>query len=54
MSELEEFVGCMIKRDLAKTTLKTYQQDIITKITQGFNKDVKSLINYNTEATPHT
>ena len=34
-------------------TLKIYQPDIITKMTQGFNKDVKSIMTFNTPATPH-
>ena len=37
MGELEDFVGCTIKRDLTKKTLNIYQPDLITKITQGFN-----------------
>ena len=41
MSELEDFVGCMIKRDLTKTTINISQPDLITKMTQGFNEDVK-------------
>ena len=41
MGELEDFTGCRIKRDLTKMNLKIYQPDIITKMTQGFNKYVK-------------
>ena len=37
MGELEGFVGCTIKRDLIKMTLKIYQLNIITNMTQGFN-----------------
>ena len=46
-SELEDLVGCTIKRDLTKMTLKIYQPHLITKMTQGFNEDVKSLITLN-------
>ena len=42
MGELEDFLVCMIKRDLTKTTLKISQPDLITKMTQGFNEDVKT------------
>ena len=41
MGELENFLGCTIKRDLTKMNLNIYRQDIITKMTQGFNKDMK-------------
>ena len=34
-------------------TPKIYQLDLIIKITQVFNKDVKSLKTFNTPATPH-
>ena len=37
MGELEEFIGCTIKRDLTKMTLKISQTDLINKMTQGFN-----------------
>ena len=53
MAELEEFVGCTIKHDLTKTILKISQPDRITKMTQGFNEDIKSLMIFNTPATPH-
>ena len=53
MGELEDFVGCTIKRDLAKTTLKISQTDLINKTTQGFNEDVKSLMTFNNPTTPH-
>ena len=32
MGELEEFVGCVIKRDLTNMTLNVSQPDIINKI----------------------
>ena len=47
MGELEDFVGCTINRDLTRMTLKISQPDLITKITQGFNEDLKSLMNFN-------
>ena len=53
MGELEDFVGCMIKRDLTKMTLKISQPDQITNMTQGFNKGLKSRISFNTPDTPH-
>ena len=37
MSELEDIIGCKIKRDLANMTLKISQTDLINKMTQGFN-----------------
>ena len=52
MGELEYFVVCTIKRDLTKMTLNIYQTDLITNLTQIFNKDVKSFIFFNTPATP--
>ena len=53
MGEPEGFVGCTIKHDLATTTLKIYQPDLITNMTQLFNEDEKSLMNFNTQVTPH-
>ena len=53
MGEIEDFVGCTIKRNLTSTTLNIYQPDLITKTTQGFNKDTKSLMTINNPATPH-
>ena len=40
MGELEDFVGCTIKRDLTNITLNISQPDIINKTTQGFNGDL--------------
>ena len=37
MGELEDFIGCSIKRDLTKMTLKISKPDIINKMAQGFN-----------------
>ena len=34
-------------------TLNIYQPDLINKMTQGFNEDMKSLITFNTPDTPH-
>ena len=48
MGELEDFLGYEIERGLTNNTLNIYQPHLITKITQGFNKDVKSLITFNT------
>ena len=53
MVELEDFIGCMIKRDLTKTTINIFQPYLINKTTQGFNEDVKSLMTFNTPTTPH-
>ena len=41
MGELEEFLGCAVKRDLTKTILNISQLNPIAKITQGFNKYAK-------------
>ena len=43
----------MIKLELTKMNLKIYQPDLINKMTQGFNKYVKSLMILNTPDTPH-
>ena len=48
MGELEDFIGCMIKRDLTKMTLNISQPDPINKMIQGFNRDMKSLMTFNT------
>ena len=53
MGELNDFIVCTIKRNLAKMTFKFYQLDIINKITQGFEKDVESLMTFNNPATPY-
>ena len=44
---------CTIKRDLTNMTLNIYQPDIVTKMNQGFNEDMKSLMNFNDPDTPH-
>ena len=53
MGELENFVVCTINSDLTKMTLKTYQPDLINKMNQGFNEDLKSIVTCNTPATLH-
>ena len=53
MSELEELIGCKIKRDLTKITLNISQLRITTKMTQVFNEDLKSLMNFNNPDTYH-
>ena len=53
IGELEDFLGCTIKHDLTKTTLNISQPDIINRTTQCFNKDMESLMTFNTPATPH-
>ena len=37
MGGLEDFIGCTVKRDLNKITLKIYKPDLINKMIQGFN-----------------
>ena len=37
MGEIEDLVGCTIKRDLANMTLNISQPYIIHKMNQGFN-----------------
>ena len=53
MGKLEDFIGCTIKRDLAKMTLKVSQLDLINKMMQGLNGELKSQINFNNPATTH-
>ena len=53
MGELEEFIGFTIKRDLTNMTPKISQPDLIKNMIQVFDKDVKSLMTFNTPATPH-
>ena len=50
MGELEDFLGCTIQRDLTNMILNISQQHKIIK-KQGFNKDVKYLMNLNTPDT---
>ena len=35
---------CMIKHDLIKMNIKTYQMDLIAKITQGLTLDKKIML----------
>ena len=53
MVKLEDLVGCMIKHDMTKMTLNISQPDLNKKITQEFNKDLKSLMTSNTPDTIH-
>ena len=53
MGEVDDFVGCKIKRDLTNITLKIYQPHIINNMIQWFKEDVKSLITSDTPTTPH-
>ena len=53
MGELQDFIGCMIKSDLTKMTLNVYQHYLINNMTQGFNEEMKSPINFNTPNSPH-
>ena len=53
MGGLEKHLWYTIKHYLTKMTLKIYQPDIITNMTQGFNKDMKSLMTFNIPDTPH-
>ena len=53
MDELEDFLGSTLNCDLTNMTINIYQPHIITKMTQGFNKDMISLITFDTPATPH-
>ena len=53
MGDIEEFIRCTINRDLNMITLNISQPYLINKMTQVFNEDVKSLMTFNTPATPH-
>ena len=53
MIKLEDFLVCMINCELNKTILKASQTRQINKTTQGFNKDVESLMILNTPDTPY-
>ena len=53
MVKLVEFVGCVVKHDLTKMTLKIYQPRLITKMTKIFHEYVNSLMKFNTSAFPH-
>ena len=52
MVELEDLVGCKIKRDLTKMTINISQPDITNNMDQLFNKEMKQCINFNNQATP--
>ena len=51
--ELEDFLGCIIKRELTKMILKISHLNLISNMNQGFNKGFKLLMTFNTPATPH-
>ena len=53
MCGLEKYVGCTIKRELTNITIKISQPDLINKMTQVFNKDIKSLVIFNIPDTPY-
>ena len=53
MGEIEDFIVYTVKCDLTKMTLKISQPDLINKMTQVFNKDVKSLMTFNTPDIIH-
>ena len=46
-------LGFMIKRDLTKMTLNISQPYLITKMTQEPNKDMKSIMTFNTLTAPY-
>ena len=43
----------MVKHNLTKMTLKISQLYLITKMNQGFNEDLKSLMRFNTPDTSY-
>ena len=51
--ELEDFLGCIIKRELTKMILKISHLNLISNMNQVFNKGFKLLMTFNTPATPH-
>ena len=53
MGGLEDVLGCTFNLGITKMTLNISQPHIIHKMTRGFNKDMKSLITFNTPATPN-
>ena len=53
MGKIVEFVGCMVKHDLTKMTIKIYQTRLITKMTKIFHEYVDSLMKFNTSASTH-
>ena len=53
MGSLEDLAGCTINRDLDRMTLNISWYHLITKMNQGFNNDMKSLITLNTPVTPY-
>ena len=47
----DSYAGCTINCDLTKMTINITHLDLITKTTQGFKEDMKSIMNFNTSAT---
>ena len=52
--KIDDFAEFIIKCDLTKMTLKISQPHIITKMNQGFDEDVKSIITFNNPDKPPT
>ena len=50
---IEDFLGYTIKHDLSEMMIKIYQPNIITKMNQGVNKDMKSLMTFNKPTAQH-
>ena len=48
------YIGCVMKPNLTNITLNISQPDIINKMNQGFNRDFKSRMTFNTLDTPNT
>ena len=53
MGPLEDFVGCTINLDLINTTLMISQLHLIKKMSEEFNNNMKTIMNFNTPDTPH-
>ena len=53
IGELEEILECVIKRDLTNMNLNKSQPDMINKMNQGFNRDMKSLMTFNAPDITH-
>ena len=52
MDELEDLIVCTIKLDLTKMTINIYKPNLMIKMTQGFNEDMKSVMTLNNLDTP--
>ena len=53
MVGLVDFLGCTINCDFTNINLNIYKPYLINKMTQGFEKYVKSLMTFNTPSTLH-